>query len=210
MSRSQGGRAGRRSLASLLAVVLVVLVAATGCSLGGPAFDPTGPCLADGQAAGAYPELEALVPAEFEGKPPDRLDSGRNCTPDGLGPLVDSGIDEVRFAGGLWELGSESGTTLAVFSGDGLTAEDMGRFYHQGADEARKTENVVGGPSAVAGRPGYRLDLTNDGYLQTVVTWPSADGTVVRAALVSSAARDVEDPAAHDALVERAIAAFEG
>jgi hypothetical protein len=210
MSRSKGGRGGRRSLASLLALVLVSVVAATACSVGGAAFDPTGPCLDDGQAAGAYPELEALIPTAFEGEPPGRLDSGRNCTPEGLGPLVDSGIEEVRFAGGLWELGSESGTTLAVFSGEGITAEIMGRFYHQGADEARKTEDVVGAPSTVAGRPGYRLDLTNDGYLQTVVTWPSPDGAVVRAALVSSAARDVEDPAAHEAVVERAIAAFEG
>ena len=42
-----------------------------------------------------------------------------------------------------------------------------------------------------------------------MVTWPAADGSVVQVALVSSAARDVEDPAAHDATVERAIAAFE-
>lgn len=202
------GLAGRRAL-SLLALVLVMSVTTGACAVGEPAFDPAGPCVADGQAQGAYPELEALVPTEFEGEPPSRLDSGRNCTPENLGPLVDSGIDEVRFAGGLWELGSESGTTLAVFSGRGLTAAILGEFYQEGAEQARKTDDVVGGPSTVAGRPGYRLDLTNDGYLQTVVTWPAADGSVVQVALVSSAARDVEDPAAHDATVERAIAAFE-
>ncbi len=208
MPRSSRGPTGRRAL-SLLALALAVSMTAAACTMGGPAFDPTGPCVVDGQAQGAYPELEALVPTAFEGGPPSRLDSGRNCTPENLGPLVESGIEEVRFAGGLWELGSESGTTLAVFSGEGLTAEILGRFYQEGAEQARKTDDVTGAPATVAGRPGYRLDLTNDGYLQTVVTWPAADGSVVQVALVSSAARDVEDPAAHDATVDRAIAAFE-
>lgn len=208
MPRPKRGLPSRPGLLTMALAGLVVVAVTAGCAPGGPAFDPTGPCVADGQAPGAYPELEALVPAEFEGKPADRLDSGRNCTPDALGPLADSGVEEVRFAGGLWELGSESGATLAVFTGEGLTAEILGRFYHEGADEARKTEGVVGGTTTVAGRPGYRLDLTNDGYLQTVVTWPSADGSVVQAALVSSAARDVEDPDAHDAIVDRAVTAF--
>jgi hypothetical protein len=209
MSPSSRGRTGRRAL-SVLALALLVTITAGACSTGGPTFDPSGPCVVDGQAPGAYPELEALVPAEFEGQPPSRLDSGRNCTPENLGSLVASGVEEVRFAGGLWAQGSESGTTLAVFSGEGLTAEALGRFYHEGADEARKTDDVTGAPTTIAGQPGYRLDLINDGYLQTVVTWPAADGSVVQVVLVSSAARDVADPAAHDAVVERAIAAFEG
>jgi hypothetical protein len=187
----------------------VVAVLAAACGLGGPPFDPSGPCTTDGRLEGAYPELEALIPATFDGRGPDRLDSGRNCTADSLGPLADEGIDELRFAGGIWELGSESGATLAVFSGDGLTAAILGESYHQGADDARKTEDVVGGPTLVGGRPAYRLDLTNDGYLQTIVAWDAPGGDVVRVALVSSAARDVADEAAHDAIVEQAIAAFD-
>ena len=56
-----------------------------GCGAGAAAsFDPTGACTADGSAPGAYPDLEALIPTTYEGKAPERLDSGRNCTPENL------------------------------------------------------------------------------------------------------------------------------
>ena len=44
------------------------------------AFDPSTPCTADGRAAGAYPDLEASIPAIYDARGPDHLDSGRNCT----------------------------------------------------------------------------------------------------------------------------------
>ena len=49
---------------SLLLVGVVAVVA--GC--GAPAaasFDPTAPCVVDGSAPGAYPDLEAMVPATY-------------------------------------------------------------------------------------------------------------------------------------------------
>ena len=75
--------------------VLTVLLAACGAT-----FDPTGPCTADGSAPGAYPELEAAIPKTFRGAAPADLDSGRACTPDGLGTLAAHGVKEIRFAGG--------------------------------------------------------------------------------------------------------------
>ncbi len=74
-----------------------------------------------------------MVPTSLDGQPPDRLDSGRNCTDANLGTLADHGIAEVRFAGGIWERGAESGTTLAVFMADELTSELLGQFYEDGA-----------------------------------------------------------------------------
>ena len=57
-----------RAMALTLVATLVVGLVA-GCS--GAGFDPSGPCTTDGRAAGAYPALEALVPATFRGRPPD-------------------------------------------------------------------------------------------------------------------------------------------
>jgi hypothetical protein len=186
----------------------VVAMAVLGCGGSGATFSPDGPCVADGRAPGAYPDLEALVPTALEGHPPDRLDSGRNCSERNLGTLAETGIEEIRFAGGLWERGSETGTTLAVFEADGLTAEAMIAFYEAGARTAPDTEDIETSDVVVGGRPGQRLDLVNDTYLQAVVAWPSADGATVEVALVSSSARDVEDPAAHEAAVVAAVETF--
>src|SRR5262245_54738846 len=104
--------------AALAAMALVVLLA--GCAAAPAAsFDPTGTCTADGSAEGAYPELEALIPQQYHGADPERLDSGRNCTPENLGSLATAGIKEVRFAGGTWTFG-EPAVVLATFTAPGL------------------------------------------------------------------------------------------
>jgi hypothetical protein len=187
-------------LATVLGVVLV------GCQ---PAFDPAGPCTVDGNQPGAYPDLEALVPTAFQGRAPDRLDSGRNCTEERLGSLWTDGIRELRFAGGLWSLGAESGATLAVFDGEGLSRDRLAAFYEAGARAAPDTAEFSITEPTVDGEVAKRLDLDNDGYLQTVVVFPGPSGTL-RAALVSSAARDIPDPAAHEANVASALEAFAG
>jgi hypothetical protein len=190
----------------LLAAWVLFVLAIAGCST---PFDPTGPCTADGFAAGAYPELEALVPATFQGRGPDRLDSGRNCTEERLGTLWGIGIRELRFAGGLWELGAESGSTLAVFNGQGLSVDAMADFYEAGARAAPDTRGLERATVSVGSATGQRLDLDNDGYLQTVVVWPAIGDGTIRVVLVSSAARDVVDKAAHDATVLEALGAFD-
>jgi hypothetical protein len=187
-------------------VALVLGVALVGCQA---AFDPSGPCTVDGNRPGAYPDLEALVPTTFQGRAPDRLDSGRNCTEERLGTLWSDGIHELRYAGGLWSLGSESGVTLAVFRGDGLSRDRLAAFYEAGARSAPDTADFRISEPSVGGEVAKRLDLDNDGYLQTVIVIPGPEGTL-RAALVSSAARDVPDPSAHEANVASALEAFVG
>ena len=144
---------------------------------GGPtapvvSFDPTGACTTDGQQPGAYPELEAQLPADYDGAKPTSVDSGRTCTPAALGTLAGAGIKELRIAGATWEAGGTAGWTLAAFEADGLTPAVMRDFYETGARSARRTEKVAVSDTTVAGVPAKRLDvLMSDGTGQTVVAW---------------------------------------
>jgi hypothetical protein len=195
----------------LAALLLVGLGACTGAA---PSFDPAGPCVVDGRpvdgrAAGAYPELEALVPARFDGRGPDRLDSGRNCSERNMGTMLARGIRELRFAGGLWEVGQRSGVSLAVFQADGLTAPIMFEFYETGARTAPKTDAIETADVSVGGIAGRRLDTLNDESYQTVVVWAGTDG-LVRVVLVGSDVRETQTRAVHDARIEAALAAFSG
>jgi hypothetical protein len=190
-----------------VAVMLVLCMLASGCA--GATFDPSGPCTSDGRAAGAYPDLESLVPREFRGRAPDRLDSGRNCTTAALATLALHDISEVRFAGGIWDLGSSSGVTLAVFDAPGLEAAWLAEFFEAGARSARRVESVdvrsIVLPDGVA---GSRIDALNGESYQTVIVWP--DGERVRVALVASFIREVSTKDAHEAVVTDAIAAALG
>jgi hypothetical protein len=187
-------RAGTIGLGALL------LVAA--CGTGQAAsFDPTGPCTTDGKAAGAYPDLEALVPTRYRGAPPDTLDSGRNCTVTNLGSLSQLGITEVRYAGGTWLFGAERAVVLAVFQTHGLNAEALAAFYFQSANAATRTKVVDQSAATIAGRPGRRLDTTTGQRTQTVVTWPGAEPDVVNVVI----SNDLPD-----ARIQDAIDAFEG
>jgi hypothetical protein len=185
--------------AALLATVL-------GCA--GQAFDPAGPCVTDGRAPGAYPDLEAAIPDAFEGRGPDELDSGRSCTPTGLGTLAQRGIAELRYAGGLWRTGGQSGVTLAVFSADGLEPQDMLAFYEAGTSASRRIERVTSGEYRRGGRSMLRLDALVDGSDQTIVVW--ADAGLVRVALVADSLTELDQPADHELRVEQAVDAHRG
>ncbi|MEX2011928.1 MAG: hypothetical protein WEF51_06815 [Chloroflexota bacterium] len=198
-----------------LAIVVVALAAAgllTGCAGGTAAssFDPSGPCTTDGQRPGAYPELERLIPASFEGVAPAHLDSGRNCTEANLGTLASHGIREVRFAGGLWETGDRSGFTLAVLVAPNLTAERMADFYEAGARAGRKTEEVKRSTDELDGRNAWMISTLNDESYQTIAVWDAAEPGTVRAVLVGSDVRETDGMESHSALVQRAVAAFSG
>jgi hypothetical protein len=199
-------RAIRSSAALLIAVALAVLAVA-GC--GGGTFDPEGTCTADGRAAGAYPDLEALVPTSFDGRPPDRLDSGRNCSAAALGTLADAGIHEVRFAGAIWDLGSSSGVTMAVLEADGLDRAAAAEFYETGARAGRNVESVETSTISVGAVDGTRIDALNGESFQTVIVVPGEPNRV-RVVIVASFIREVDTREAHDSVVTDAIAATFG
>jgi len=178
----------------LLAAVIAATLAACG---GGTAasFAPTGPCTTDGRVAGAYPELEALVPTAYRGDPPQTLDSGRNCTETNLGSLASRGIKEVRFAGATWSFGAERAVVLAIFRATGLDAASMAEFYRQSASGAARTEITADAPVEVAGRMGRRLDTSTSGRTQTVIVWPAVAADTVNVVI----SNDLPDARIQDA-----------
>jgi hypothetical protein len=162
-------------------------------------FDPTGPCTTDGEAPGAYPELEARIPAVYEGRAPDLLDSGRNCTSSNLGSLAARGIEEIRYAGGTWDFGSDIAAALVVFSADGLTAEAMAEWFRTTAEAAGRTEITGTSRPEVGDEQAYRLDTKTGERIQTIVVWPAAETDLVNVALT----HNLPDPK-----IDAAIAAF--
>ena len=181
-----------------------------GC--GGRTFDPEGPCTADGSAPGAYPQLEATVPTALNSARPTELDSGRACTPAGLGALATHGVNEMRFAGATWAESSNSGTSLAVFTdpdGPPLQAAWMAEFYESGARAASKVDSVETSEFVV--RPsvaGRRVDVLNNESFQTIVVWERSGQ--VAAALVANSIREIQTREAHDRDVRAAVDAFGG
>jgi hypothetical protein len=187
----------------LRVVLLTALFAFAACASGqaGASFDPNSPCPSEGRFAGAYPDLEALVPKTYRGDAPQQLDSGRNCTPARLGSLSSAGVKEVRFAGGTWTFGAERALVLAVFRGDGLDADKLASFYAAGASANSRTTIDGQTTPAVAGRPGHRLDTTTSERTQTVVTWPATQPNMVNVVITNDLP---------DARIQDAIDAFGG
>jgi len=210
MSPRSPWRVRSRVVLAVVGVVALLGVAGivAGYSLLTPGFDPNGACTSDGRAPAAYPALEALVPATFDGKKPQSLDSGRKCTTEGLATLASHGITEARFAGAFWPTAAESGTSLAVFQAPGLTAQWLSEYYEAGARASSNVTTLRPSTTTVQGQPAYRLDVENGGNLQSVVTWPDPATSVIRVAIVSEAARDGATLAKLDASVQQAIAAF--
>jgi hypothetical protein len=190
-------------MATIVAVVLA------GCA---PAFDPNGPCTSDGSAKGAYPELEAVIPKTFRGSGPTDLDSGRFCSTDALATLATRGVKELRFAGGTWSTGTDSGVSLAVFvdaNGPPLEATWLADFYESGARSGKNVQSIQRSSGSV-GRlaNAERVDVLNGESFQTIVVWPQ-DG-LVAVALVADFIREIQTREAHDAVVNEAIGAFSG
>lgn len=190
----------RAPLAALLGLPLALLLVVAACSATpATSFDPDAPCVEDGSAPGAYPDLEALIPTTFEDQAPETLDSGRNCTAQNLGSLADAGIDEIRFAGGTWSFGGRRAAAIVVFSAPGLTAESIALFYKTSAQASNRTVVTASIAQTLAGRPGFRLDTQTGERLQTALIWPADAADRVYVVLST----DLPDPkllAAVDAL----------
>jgi hypothetical protein len=190
LRRARSGGIAARDPRSLV-VVFVALVAIVVAGCGGSSspvvsFDPSSACTTDGQQPGAYPDLEALLPKQYDGRAPDHVDSGRNCTPGALGSLADAGVKGVRFAGATWDLGGTNALTVAVFDGAGLTAENLLQFYVDGAQADSHTDKASTSTMTVGGKRAQRLDvLASNGTGQTIVTWPAATAGRVSVVLAS-------------------------
>jgi hypothetical protein len=186
--RSHPNRGPHRACPAAVAGLVVALLAA--CSGGTTpyvSFDPAGPCSADGRFPGAYPGLEARLPRTFQGRSADALDSGRNCSATELATLAGHGIREVRYAGASWYLSGNAGITLAVFTGDGLTAEWIGEWYEATARAAPNTRQIDPTRPLVAGRQAYRLDTLNGDSAQTVIDWAAPSGDAVYVVIAADA-----------------------
>jgi len=187
-----------RLIVAVMSLAMVAILAA--CSgAATPSFDPTGPCSGDGSAPGAYPDLEALVPTSYEDRAPNRLDSGRNCSDENLGPLADEGIDEIRFAGGTWEFGSDIAAVLAVFDAQGLTVDKMADWWESTARDSSRTEILGVTDADVAGRDVRRLDTKTGERIQSVLVWEGKNPGQVNVVL----SHNLPDPK-----IEAAVAAF--
>jgi hypothetical protein len=170
----------------LLAATLLLVGACSSTDGGLGTFDPAAPCPAEGQQPGAYPDLEAMLAKDYEGRAPDTVDSGRLCSTEALGSLAEAGITELRFAGATWQTGGTSGLTLAVFEAGGLDITNMLDFYAIPAQSARRTEKLQRLETTVGSVPAERLDvLGSDGTGQTVVTWQAPGESVVRVLLAA-------------------------
>ena len=113
------------------------------------------------------------MPATYEDRPPDGLDSGRNCTAANLGSLAEAGFTEIRFAGGTWDFGGNRAVALVVFTAPGLTAEAIAEFYGDSARAANRTKVTGESTPTLAGRGRPRLRHFEDGErIQTVVVGP--------------------------------------
>jgi hypothetical protein len=181
----------------LTAVILVVL-GLTAC--GTTTFDPASPCTEDGRFPGAYPALEATLPDEYAGRPADTVDSGRNCEPGSLGTLVPRGIEELRFAGAIWDQGSGAAVSHAVLEADGLDMDWVTEFYEAGARAGRRVDEVTVGDVAVGDLDGARVDALNGESYQSVVILPG-EVDQVRVVIIANEIRDIQTRDAHDRLV---------
>jgi hypothetical protein len=197
------GRRRARAHTLVLGALAGATVLLVGCSSGAAAsFDPATACAgtARQEMKGAYPDLEARIPAAIDGAAPASRDSGRFCSKETLGSLVDAGVSEVHYGGGIWDVGERGGIQLGAFQGDGLTPALLAEEYRRAADTSRRTEAVRATTLDVAGRPAWRLDVVNGNSRQAIVVWGSADGEVVQVVV----AADVDE-----AELQGAIAAYE-
>jgi hypothetical protein len=145
------------------------------------------------------------VKTTFRGRAPDRLDSGRNCTPQALANLAAHGVSALRFAGATWDLGSSSGVTLAVLEAPNLDVAWVAEFYEAGARAAKNAQSVDLRTVAIPnGRMGSRIDALNGESYQSVIVW--SDGQHIRVALIASFIREVKTKEAHNAVVDEALA----
>ena len=185
----------------VLALLALVVVTACSSAAAPASFDPAQPCNgADEQRmSGAYPELEAAVPALLAGEPATVRESGRYCSPTTLGKLAEAGIGEARFGAATWDRGSGKAMSLVVFDAAGLTPDIVYESYLSGAQLNEKIHDLQTSTPTIAGQPAHRMDFLNgDLSFQRILIWPGDRPGLVRVLLAADTV-DAEIQAAADA-----------
>jgi hypothetical protein len=205
-------RAGVPAPILALLAFLSLSLAVAGCAAATGSATPAGSgCSADSKASGTFATLEKLLPTQLEGRPPDLVDSGANCTSSALGRYATHAISELRFAGATWDGANGDGTVIALMSTQtpaqpALQVAWVEEFYTAGAQNASHTENITTTrPSMPGAGLVFRLETLNNLSLQTVVVWP--DGLDVWVVIVATTVDPNASRAAHDQRVEAAVAA---
>ena len=201
-------RRPRRETTGWAACIVVAIVLAACGSSEVASTGPLGPCGEDARGAGAYPELERLLPPDLEGRPPDQVDSGRSCSPQALGTLAAHGIAELRYAGARWNEGGSNATVIAAFATPrGQPPPQEGwveEFYESGARSSSKAENIeTSRPTIGTAAEVWRLDTLNDLSLQTVVVWE--DQGLIHVVIVATEVGPDASRAAHERRVAIAV-----
>ncbi len=164
--------------ATLAFAIVAITLLSAGCSSNAPAlasFDPASPCNgANSQVMeGAYPNLEAVLPASLAGVARTSVVSGRLCSANTLGTLYGHGIHETHFASAVWNRGGGSGIQMTIMEGTGLTVANALESYQSGAANAPKVHSLKTAAVTINGQAGMRLEIENDDYQQIVVVWPT-------------------------------------
>jgi len=157
--------------ATLLLAIALAGGVAVGCA---PSTPPDGslpcdPSIDSQRAAGFDAALEATVPlAAFDGSP-ITVDSGRECSEKRLGPLWGAGVRELRSAGGIFDLGSETGYSVVTYRASELTLEALAYAFQRGASTGRKTQDIQIEKVSVGAWPGSRMTLLNGDHRQVII-----------------------------------------
>jgi hypothetical protein len=203
------GSGPARGTTAPLGLLLAAVGLLAGCGPAAASFEPQGPCVANGRAPGAYPDLEELLPADLAGTPPTTVDSGRSCTTAALSTYASHGLTEVRYAGATWDAGGGNGTAIAVVSTPApqpeLEQTWVEEFYLAGARASSKTENIETSRPALGDIGVFRIETLNDLSLQTVLVW--SVGTPVHVVIVATQVEPGASRAEHDARVGVALEA---
>jgi len=191
--------------ATLLLAIALAGGVAVGCT---PSTPPDGslpcdPSIDSQRAAGFDAALEATVPlAAFDGSP-ITVDSGRECSEKRLGPLWGAGVRELRSAGGIFDLGSETGYSVVTYRANELTLDALAYAFQRGASTGRKTQDIQIEKVNVGAWPGSRMTLLNGDHRQVIVLFqvPGEAGQV-RGLLTS----DISNAAITELLVRYELA----
>lgn len=162
----------------LLAAVLAGASLLGACSASASPPNPSSSCNgADEQsAAGFYPDLEAMLPAQVGGQSLTSVRSGRYCSAQTLGSLTKVGVHELQFAGGALPdpTNKGAGMALVVYRASGMTLDELADAQANGAGNTQGAAGVTAQQTSIAGHAGIRIDVTVQSGPEMMFFWPTS------------------------------------